>query len=134
MLTLPWSIFFRSDRSFFFSFIVALILNPPSFRAKANVKRNPRALRDFSSTHLETSAAANERLRANKHDKQDDDQHCAGGISVTGYEPEKFRIGGEQPFGHGESLVVQVRIVYYDGTCVQTNTGTSVRGKRYSYT
>lgn len=97
------------------------------------MKRDPHALCDFSPTDLETSAAANERLRANEHDKQNDDEHCARGIGVTGYEPEKFRIGGEQPLGHGESLVVQVRVVYYDGTCVQTNTGTSVRRKRYYY-
>jgi len=68
-------------------------------------------------TDLETSAAAHERLRAYEHHGQDGDEHHARGVGISGNEPEQFRIAGEQPLGHRESNVVQVRVVYDDGAC-----------------
>lgn len=72
-------------------------------------------------TNLEASSSAHERLRTNEHDEQNDDEQHARRIGVTRYETEQLRIGGEQPFGHGESFVVQVRIVYYYGACAKNN-------------
>lgn len=67
--------------------------------------------------YFEAASTSNERLRADEHHQQDEEQCDPGWISATTDQAKQTGPGREEPFGGGEVLCVDHRIVDDDRCC-----------------